>query len=62
MSGSPLVPLSQRIEGPKNTIIDNVKLVGPRNRYGQANNQSECYSFHDESLVHILARGKIWRR
>ena len=28
MSGSPLVPLSQRIDGAKDTVIDNVKLIG----------------------------------
>ena len=47
MSGSPLVPLSQRIDGSKNTIIDNVKLVALRDRCAQPDNQNECYSFHN---------------
>ena len=47
MSGSPLVPLSQRIDGSKDTIIDNVKLVGLRDRCAQPDDQNECYSFHN---------------
>src|SRR4029077_9103242 len=63
MSGSPLAPLSQRIDGPKNTIIDNVKLVGLRDRCAQADDQNECYSFHNcEELIHVFAGGKIRRR
>jgi hypothetical protein len=46
MSGSPLVPLSKRIDGSKDTIIDNVKLVALRDRCAQPDNQNECYSFH----------------
>ena len=63
MSGSPLVPLSQRIDGSKNTIIDNVKLVAPRDRCAQPDNQNECYSFHHyKGLMHVFIRGKIRRR
>ena len=63
MSGSPLVPLSQRIDGSKNTIIDNVKLVGLCDRCAQPDNQNECYSFHNrKSLMHVFAFGKIRRR
>ena len=47
MSGSPLAPLGQRIEGSKDTVIDNIKLVGLRGRSAQANNQSDCDSFHN---------------
>ena len=63
MSGSPLVPLSQRIDGSKNTIIDNVKLVALRDRCAQPDNQNECYSFHNcKGLMHVFACGKIRRR
>ena len=63
MGGSPLVPLSQRIEGSKNTVIDNVKLVALRDRCAQPDDQNECYSFHIyKGLMHVFARGKIRRR
>ena len=63
MSGSPLAPLGQRIEGSKDTVIDNIKLVGLRGRSAQPDNQNECYSFHNsESLMHIFGVGKIRRR
>ena len=47
MSGPPFVPLSQRICRSKDTVIDNVKLVGLCNRCAQADDQNECYSFHN---------------
>ena len=53
MSGSPFVALSQRIDGLKNTVIDNVKLVGLRDRCAQADDQSECDSFHDAMVYYI---------
>ena len=60
MSGSPFVALSQRIDGLKNTLIDNVKLVGLRDCCSQSDDQSECYSFHNTmGLLHIFARRKI---
>ena len=63
MSGSPLVPLSQRIDGSKDTIIDNVKLVALRDRCAQPDNQNECYSFHNyKGLMHVFIRGKVRRR
>jgi len=63
MSGSPLVPLSQRIDGSEDTIIDNVKLVGLRDRCAQPDNQNECYSFHIcKSLMHVFTRWKVRRR
>jgi len=63
MSGSPFVALSQRIDGLKNTVIDNIKLVGLRDCCSQSDDQSECDSFHDAiGLLHIFARGKIRRR
>jgi hypothetical protein len=63
MNGSPLVPLSQRIERPKDTVIYNIKLVGLRSRCAQTDDQNECYSFHNrDSLMHIFALGKIRRR
>ena len=63
MSGSPFVTLSQRIDGLKNTVIDNIKLVGLRDCCSQSDDQGECYSFHNTiGLLHIFARGKIRRR
>ena len=63
MSGSPFIALSQRIDGLKNTVIDNVKLVGLRDYCSQSDDQSECYSFHNTiGLLHIFARGKIGGR
>ena len=53
MSGSPLVPLSQRIDGPKDTVIDNIKLIRLRDRCAQADDQSECYSFHNVGVYCI---------
>jgi len=63
MNGSPLVPLSKRIDGSKDTIIDNVKLVALRDRCAQPDNQNECYSVHHyKGLVHVFIRGKVRRR
>ena len=63
MSGSPLAPLGQRIEGSKDTVIDNIKLIALRDHCAQPDNQNECYSFHNrESLMHIFGVGKIRRR
>ena len=60
MSGSPFVALSQRIDRSKNTVIDNIKLVGLRDCCSQSDDQSECYSFHNTmGLLHIFALGKI---
>ena len=63
MSGSPFAALSQLIDGVKNTVIYNIKLVGLRDRSSQSNDQGECYSFHKTmGLLHVFARGKIRRR
>ena len=60
MSGSPFAALGQRIDGLKNTVIYNIKLVGLRDRSSQSNDQGERYSFHNTTdLLHIFARGKI---
>jgi hypothetical protein len=57
MSGSPLIPLSQRIDGSKDTIIDNVKLVALRDRCAQPDDQNEGCSFHncESQCISLLA-------